>query len=631
MATKSPTENEWEGIDIKKGDGNLIVGAGSKHPITDELYTFEPGRDPIATPPATLAGPWREAIENKPKARRSARATVHKLKAGPRKASATGDAQDNGYCEGARNSILASLAGSMRRRGIGEDAIYAALCAENETRPPGPPLEESEVRAIAASIAKYEPENRVVAPVEVAGLEVPQRNDLGMSRRFAEQHRDSAIWTPAFGWGLYDGARYKPDDTDQIVGLAEETTSALIIEAANESNDETRTSILKFAQTASRRERIRAMIDLARHRLAVPAAALDANPLELNCLNGVVDLTNGKLRAHRASDMLTKCAAVAYDPSAEAPLYKKTVADVFGGNARLIEYFHRACGYGITGVTREHAIFILYGGGRNGKFTVLNPLFEVAGDYHHLARSALLMSKRMGGDTRGDIAELKGTRFVMINETPENGQLDEEAVKTINSEDWLKGRFLYHDPFSFKPSHKVFLSTNYKPVIKGRDAGIWGRLKLIEFQFRYVDDPKLENEKQIDRTLTDRLLAEAPGILNWLVQGARTWYRDGLKEPSEVTRAVEGYKSETDTLKDFLDEMCEREPDARAGIKELYVTYTLWAKDNGQRYPWSAKYFGTRLQEAGFVKDPGDRQRLGLRLSVVAQTRLKEATAHMGR
>jgi hypothetical protein len=58
--------------------------------------------------------------------------------------------------EGDRNKTLASLAGSMRRRGASEAAIFAALMEENKTRF-YPPLEEDEVRGVAHSVMRYEP------------------------------------------------------------------------------------------------------------------------------------------------------------------------------------------------------------------------------------------------------------------------------------------------------------------------------------------------------------------------------------------------------------------------------------------------------------------------------------------
>ncbi len=56
----------------------------------------------------------------------------------------------------ARAAALASLAGSMRRRGMGRESIEAALLAENAARC-RPPLPEAEVRRIANSVSRYEP------------------------------------------------------------------------------------------------------------------------------------------------------------------------------------------------------------------------------------------------------------------------------------------------------------------------------------------------------------------------------------------------------------------------------------------------------------------------------------------
>lgn len=65
--------------------------------------------------------------------------------------------------QGERNSRLASLAGSMRRRGMSQNAIAAALLRDNEERC-SPPLPDDEVRAIASSVGSYP-----TAPLEAEG------------------------------------------------------------------------------------------------------------------------------------------------------------------------------------------------------------------------------------------------------------------------------------------------------------------------------------------------------------------------------------------------------------------------------------------------------------------------------
>ena len=65
--------------------------------------------------------------------------------------------------QGSRNAALTSLAGTMRKRGMSEDAILAALLAENKEKCKPEPLPEAEVAAIAKSVSRY-------APAEVAAV-----------------------------------------------------------------------------------------------------------------------------------------------------------------------------------------------------------------------------------------------------------------------------------------------------------------------------------------------------------------------------------------------------------------------------------------------------------------------------
>jgi hypothetical protein len=76
----------------------------------------------------------------------------------PRNGHAGADAADAGHRipEGQRDITLTSLAGSMRRRGMTESEMAAALLAVNSERC-DPPLPEAQVRKIARSVARYEP------------------------------------------------------------------------------------------------------------------------------------------------------------------------------------------------------------------------------------------------------------------------------------------------------------------------------------------------------------------------------------------------------------------------------------------------------------------------------------------
>jgi len=89
--------------------------------------------------------------------------------------------------------------------------------------------------------------------------------------------------------------------------------------------------------------------------------------------------------------------------------------------------------------------------------------------------------------------------------------------EALSGGDALVGRLLYHDQFTFNPTHKIWLSTTYKPDIRGQDEAIWNRLKLIPFEVRFVG-------KKRDKRLLDKLLRELPGVLAWGVRGAIAWW-----------------------------------------------------------------------------------------------------------
>lgn len=121
-----------KGLDIR-ADGGYVVAPPSLHP-SGLLYQWLAPEPPLAD-----MSPWMLA-------------ELAAAKPAPEAPRAQGEA----IAEGGRNHALASLAGTMRRRGMTPAAIEAALVVENDTHCQ-PPLPASEVRNIARSVARYEP------------------------------------------------------------------------------------------------------------------------------------------------------------------------------------------------------------------------------------------------------------------------------------------------------------------------------------------------------------------------------------------------------------------------------------------------------------------------------------------
>ena len=511
---------------------------------------------------------------------------------------------------GQRNIALTRLAGTMRRPGMSETAILAALLEENERRCQ-PPLPRAEVEKIATSIARYEPASEVseVARISLNGNGVaqptPEYNltDLGNTRRLIHRHgrnlRYCWLWRK---WLVWDGKRWVKDDTGEVYRLAKDTVASIYEEAAAALDDEDRKALAKHAMRSEAGARIKEMVDLARSDVPVMPDELDASPDLLNTERGTIELRTGELREHRRQDLITKLAPVEYRPDATAGAWDAFLERVLPGE-ELRGFVQRASGYSATGDTSEQCMFINHGGGANGKSTFQEAIAAALGDYAMRAPTEMLLTKRSGG-IPNDIARLKGSRFVASSETEEGRRLAESLIKDLTGQDTVTARFLWAELFEFTPTHKLWLSTNHKPEIRGTDNAIWRRIRLIPWT---VTIPPAEQDKQ----LSTRLRGELPGILAWIVRGCLEWRREGLRAPDEVRRATGAYRAEMDVLAGFLAECCELDTGHWEYAKDLYECYKRWCDENGER-PEPQRKFGGRLGERGFHRDRGGSRGAGI-------------------
>lgn len=434
-----------------------------------------------------------------------------------------------------------------------------------------------------------------------AGLPDARLTDLGNAQRLVARHgQDLRYCHPWKKWLVWDGIRWKPDDTGEVMRRAKETVRSMYAETARIDDERGRRDSLKFLLKSENKDRLNAMVSLAASEPGIPVLPgdLDRDPWLLNVKNGTVDLRTGELRAHRREDLLTKLASVEYDPAAKCPRWLQFLNEIMDGNQNLIGFLQRAAGMSLTGDVSEHVLLICYGTGRNGKSTFLNTLLALTGDYGMAAAPDLLLA-RQGDRHPTELADLFGKRLVVAMETDEGRRLAEALVKQLTGGDPIKARRMREDFWQFTPTHKFWVATNHRPRVRGVDVAIWSRLKLVPFHVRFPDgDPRQ------DKRLPQKLLAELPGILAWAVSGCLTWRECGLGVPEEVRAATEAYRAEQDVLAAFINECCIINPLAKALAKDLYRTYVEWCEKNGER-PMSQKFFGEQLSERGFERHRG--------------------------
>jgi putative DNA primase/helicase len=417
------------------------------------------------------------------------------------------------------------------------------------------------------------------------------RNDSGNAERLLALHRHDLRYCHAFRkWLIWDERRWVVDDTEQVRKLAKLAIVEFLKQATQHTSaesDEGR-GLLNFSRASLNAYPITSMLRMAQSELVVRPEELDAGPYLLNFVNGTVDVRTGGLRPHRREDFITKLVRHDYRPDAPCPRWLAFLSEIMGNNEALVKYLQVALGYSLTGRTIEKAIFIPFGGGDNGKSTLLNTFRELVPDYSAVIQADSLMVREQNNNSLADLADLFGARFVTTSETEHGQRLSSAKIKRITQGmGKIKVCRKYENPFTFEETHKLWLDTNQKPTIPDADDNaMFERLHPIPFTVTIPKDRR-------DRDLRTKLLGEGPGILAWAVEGAMRWHRDGLTKPPLVEAANTQWRIESDLLERFLDDCCTTGGNV-FGL-DLFDAYRAWMDVAGHKHPLSRNEFGVKV------------------------------------
>lgn len=474
-------------------------------------------------------------------------------------------------------------------------------------------------------------------------------SEIGISRLFARIYRNRfCLNTSLNRWFVYRDAVWRLDQRRESIAACQELYDLLVsvknryLTGLTEEGEKLISGELKKITNIRKMENILQQAASGQNGLGVVCEDFDKSLRYIGAPNGIIDLDTGELIPGDPALYITKQVGAAYDPSAPEPvLFKNFLNDVFRyplekdkeedrirkekGLKRytlgdeefealcaeqrdaLIGYIQRLFGYALLGTCRDHVFVCFWGEGRNGKGSLLRTIISALGKYGgEIQPSILLSSNQTPGGPSPEIGDLQGMRLAVASETNQGQFFDTSAIKRLTGGDTLVFRGVHgKDYIRFRPSHTIILQTNFRPNAPAEDSAFWMRMQMVPFLRRFVEHPEANNRyhRAIDKDLEEKKLSdELPGILKWVVDGARMYREQGLNPPSCVCNAVEEYKLSRDFISDFIEECCETGDHFKVKTTAFVKAFNEWRKDQGHRSPMSAAVVAERLERKGFGK-----------------------------
>lgn len=422
--------------------------------------------------------------------------------------------------------------------------------------------------------------------------------DVGNARRLVNLHGSRLRYVyPMAAWLVYHAGVWRLDTTGEVMRLAKATVVNIYREAAAISDSTQRRQLAAWADTSESETRLNAMINLARPELAVAPDALDAHPWLLNVQNGTVDLRTLDLLPHSAGHLLTRIAAVPYDPEARSPLFDRVLRHALPDDS-VRRFAQTLAGCTLCGENGADVVVLVHGPTRTSKGTIQEAFAAAIGDYAVTAELDLLAERDRPGGPRPELVRLRGARMVSIYETSRRLKLSASLAKTFSGSDPITARDLYGKPLTFRPQATLWLATNYRPKAASDDDALWTRIRELPFT---VTIPEAERDPTVRAQLRDPRQHGA-AILAWAIEGCRRWKADGLHQPDAVRAATQSYRDEMDPLRSFIAECCRLQPTAWTASDQLRTEYERYARENGERAVDGA-HFRDGLRHLGCTPD----------------------------
>jgi P4 family phage/plasmid primase-like protien len=260
----------------------------------------------------------------------------------------------------------------------------------------------------------------------------------------------------------------------------------------------------------------------------------------------------------------------------------------------------------LTGKQKEQTIHMYNGAGQNGKSVLVNLMGMILGDYKGDVPLTLLTHSRTKiGGLSPELLELKGTRMAVIQEPSLGDVINEGVMKQLTGGDKVQARSPYNlSTTTFIPQFSLIICSNHLMEIKTQDHGTWRRVRVIDFESLFTDNPVHNNvlkphQFMLDLDIADKFGRWKESFAVLLISLAFT--SDGRISPCpKVLNASMRYKYSQDSVSEYMNKYIGSDNEDAYILKQvLYEKYCIWhVQNNGANAkPTSMKEFVSKLDK----------------------------------
>lgn len=302
--------------------------------------------------------------------------------------------------------------------------------------------------------------------------------------------------------------------------------------------------------------------------------------------NGILEINSLTLREHRQQDYLSTFIPYAYNPDASCPKWLACLAEWLPEEEDRI-LAQEVASIGLARVHTEKLPY-LYGCGCNGKSVFLEIITKAYGNSNICNYPLKEVLDRNGNC----LAMMRG---YLLNISAENGQKVEESpqFKAYVSGEAMKCRELYKNPITTDDYPPSIIAANNLPATDDFSEGYFRRLLFIPF---VKTIPKEKVNPALAKEIAEK---ELPGVMNWIIEGARRLRQQGrFTSTRKSVQMAEDYRKDSDSIFQFVEENNNKTGKERLSI--VYGEFRQWAAENGFKAP-NVKNFADRLRKIGLM------------------------------